>query len=331
MLKLLVTSLQFEVRVARGSLGVIRLHYSRAKLSFGRKGFTLIELLVSLTVLILLVAILANIFSSVSKTSQLGYSNNERMQNVLAITDFIRTDLRSALLPINRTDTNNLQFVVNPASISADFKNPHSVFWQAPTATDQTLGDVAEVGYFVKWNTDNPSNPKPYLCRFSASNSTNAATAANFLIYSNPSSWLSDSIVNSVAPANTSSAYQGLLAENVVAMFVQCLDAKGQLIDKTAANGAFTGALFDSRQGFVDSAGTTNTACALPPVVRLGFVLVDTRSASRIGSAERSALTALSATDAASYVTAALASTQLKAVSEGLRSYQIEVNLLNAR
>ena len=62
-------------------------------------GFTLIELLVSMTILILLVAILSGIFSSVSKTSQLGYANNERMQNILAITDYIRTDLRSALLP----------------------------------------------------------------------------------------------------------------------------------------------------------------------------------------------------------------------------------------
>ncbi|MFZ4683470.1 MAG: PulJ/GspJ family protein, partial [Terrimicrobiaceae bacterium] len=192
-----------------------------------RAGFTLVELLVAMTILILLVAILASIFSSVSKTSQLGYASNERMQNILAITDLIRSDLRSALLPINRPDTNNLQFVLNPGAISDSFKNPHAVFWQAPTATDQTLGDVAEVGYFVKWNTDKPSNPRPYLCRFAAENSTNGT---NVLIYSAPSAWLSDARLNALAPANATNAYQGLIAENVVALFVHCLDAKGQMI-----------------------------------------------------------------------------------------------------
>ena len=306
---------------------------SRILFHLTRSGFTLVELLVSMAILILLVAILSSIFSSVSKTSQLGYANNERIQNILAITDFIRTDLRSALLPINRPDTNNLQLVVNPGSIGAAFKNPHAIFWQAPTATDQTLGDVSEVGYFVKWNTDNPSNPHPYLCRFAAENSTNSAIAANFLIYSSPAAWLTDSIINAVAPANIGNAYQGLIAENVVALFVQCLDAKGQPIARNAAGAAFSNALFDSRQGFTDSANKSTAACALPPVVRLGFVLIDSRSAVRIGTAEQTALTALgtTATDAADFVTKALASPQLKAVSQGLRSYQIEINLKNAR
>ncbi|MFZ4600062.1 MAG: PulJ/GspJ family protein [Terrimicrobiaceae bacterium] len=295
-------------------------------------GFTLLELLVSMTILILLVAILAGIFSSVSKTSQLGYSNNERMQNILAVTDFIRSDLRSALLPVNRPDTNNLQFVVNPGSISGSFKNPHAVFWQSPAATDQTLGDVAEVGYFVKWNTNDASKPKPYLCRFSVANS---AAGTNFLIYSSPATWLTDSILNAVAPADAANAYQGLIAENVVALFVQCLDARGQPITRNAAGGTFTTPLFDSRLGFLDSGATNNTnlACALPPIVRLGFVLADSRSANRIGPTEKTTLTTLgsSATDAPDYVTKALARTDLKGIAEGLRSYQIEVNLFNAR
>ena len=285
-----------------------------------------------MAILILLVAILSGIFSSVSKTSQLGYANNERMQNVLAITDFIRTDLRSALLPVNSADTNNLQFVVlgNSSMISTNYQNPHAVFWQSPTATDQTLGDVAEVGYFVKWNTDKPSNPRPYLCRFSAENSTNSTNAANFLIYSSPSAWLSDSVIAKVAPANSTNAYQGLIAENVVALFVQCLDKYGQPITRNAAGNPFANALFDSRQGFTYSTNT-NAACALPPIVRLGFVLIDSRSANRIGAAEQTALMGLSATNVADFVMNALGRTDLKAVSQGLRPYQIEVSLMNAR
>jgi uncharacterized protein (TIGR02599 family) len=298
---------------------------SRILRHLARPGFTLVELLVSMAILILLVAILAGIFSSVSKTSQLGYANNERMQNILAITDFIRTDLRSALLPVNRTDTNNLQFVVNPGSIGTAYKNPHAIFWQAPTATDQTLGDVAEVGYFVQWTTSN----RPYLCRFSAENSTNAA---NFLIYSQPAAWLTDAIIKNVAPADEANAYQGLIAENVVALFVQCLDKNGQPITRNAAGNPFANAVFDSRQGFLSSTNT-NAACALPPIVSLGFVLIDSRSANRIGTAEQTALKGLyaSATNAADFVAAALTSPQLKAVSQGLRPYQIEVNLMNAR
>ena len=296
-------------------------------------GFTLIELLVSMTILILLVAILSGIFSSVSKTSQLGYANNERMQNILAITDYIRTDLRSALLPVNRTDTNNLQFIVNPGSISGAFQNPHSVFWQSPIATDQTLGDVAEVGYFVKWNTDNASNPKPYLCRF-GKDISNGNPPDAIRIYQHPTDWINDSVIAAVAPADQASAYQGLIAENVVALFVQCLDKYGQPVATNAAGIPFSAnPRFDSRQGYIDSKNATNAACALPPVVRFGFVLVDSRSALRIGPTEKTVLTTLasSATDAADYVTKALARTDLKGIGQGLRSYQIEVNLFNAR
>ena len=190
---------------------------------------------------------------------------------------------------------------------------------------------MAEVGYFVKWNTDNASNPKPYLCRFSAENSP---TGTNFYIYSSPNAWLSDSIINAVAPADQASAYQGLIAENVVALFVQCLDKYGQPVATNAAGIPFSAnPRFDSRQGYIDSKNATNAACALPPVVRFGFVLVDSRSALRIGPTEKTVLTTLasSATDAADYVTKALARTDLKGIGQGLRSYQIEVNLFNAR
>jgi hypothetical protein len=137
-----------------------------------------------------------------------------------------------------------------------------------------------------------------------------------------------------VAPADQANAYQGLIAENVVALFVQCLDKYGQPIINNAAGTAFpANPRFDSRQGFTDSKNATNAACALPAVVRLGFVLVDSRSALRIGPAEKTVLTTLasSATDAADYVTKALARTDLKGIGQGLRSYQIEVNLFNAR
>lgn len=299
------------------------------------QGFTLVELLVGMAILLVLVGILATIFASVSRTSQLGFSNSERLQNILAITDFIRREMKSALLPVNRPDTNNLQFVVNPSTISAEFKNPHAVFWQAPIAPDQALGDVAAIGYFVRWNTDNPSNPRPVLSRFLVANSTN--TPNNFLIYSQPSAWLSDQILNDVAPASKARAYEGLVAENVVALFVDCLDASGDIIRTNAAGGNFGGTVFDSRRGYLARSATnasiieTNIACSLPATVRIGFVVMDNRSAARIRPVHRAAFQALAATNAADYVSKVQTDTALRELGEGLRSFQTEIHLLNAR
>lgn len=313
-------------------------------------GFTLIELLVGVAILTILVVILSGVFGGVSKTWQLGQSSNERLQNIRAITDFITGELRSALLPVNRTDKANLQFVVNPANISSSFRNADSLFWQAPVAADQTLGDVAAIGYFVRWDESKPSNPRPNLCRFYAADSTDGA---NFLIYSQAGGsvpWLTDAIINAVAPADKANAYQGLIAENVVALFVQCLDTKGRPIEKNYEGTAFANKGFDSRLGFTDADGTKTAdfmnasggkspICALPPMVRLSFVLVDARSAARITPAQKTALVTLAGSvaqqspkgDASAFVTAALADPQLKGISEGLRAYQTEINLLNAR
>lgn len=313
-------------------------------------GFTLLELLVGVAILTILVVILSGVFGGVSKTWQLGQSNNERLQNIRAITDFLTGELRSALLPINRTDKANLQFVINPANISSSFRNADSLFWQAPVAADQTLGDVAAIGYFVRWDESKPSNPRPNLCRFYVSDST---SGTNFLVYSQAGGsvpWLTDAIINAVAPADKANAYQGLIAENVVALFAQCLDVKGRPIEKAYDGSVFTGRGFDSRLGFMDADGTktadfTNASggkspiCVLPPMMRLSFVLVDARSAARITPAQKSILVTLAGTiaqqtpkgDAGAFVKAALADPQLKGVSEGLRAYQTEINLLNAR
>ncbi len=317
-----------------------------------RGGFTLLELLVSVAVLAMLVVFLASIFGGVSQTWQLGQSNNERLQNIRGITDFMSGELRSALLPVNRTDKANLQLVVNPTSISSAYQNPDAIFWQAPAGSNQAMSDVAEVGYFVKWDNSKPGNPRPMLCRFNVSNTT---ISPNFLIYSQSGGtvpWLSDSIVNAVAPADQANAYEGLIGENVVALFVQCRDSKGQPIAKNYAGSDFanTNKGYDSRQGYTDAAGvktadftdatgTKAPLSVLPPMVKLSFVLIDSRSAARIGSSEQAILVNLAKEianrspkgDADDFVTAALGKSGLEGISPGLRAYQTEVNLLNAR
>lgn len=316
----------------------------------GAGAFTLIELMVSVSVLAILVIVLASVFGSVSKMWQLGESSNERLQNIRAITDFISGELRSALLPVNRTDKSNLQFVVNPTAISAQFQNPDAAFWQNPLAGDQTYGDVAAVGYFVKWDGTNPRNPRPVLCRFSVSATK---SPGNFLVYSQSGGvWLSDDILNAVSPADKDNAYEGLIAENVVALFIECRDERGQPIVRNYAGNPFvdTNKGFDSRQGFTDSTGAKTAdftesgggkapLCVLPPIVKMSFVLIDSHSAARIGPAEKTILTNLAATisqkspkgDASEFVAAALSRADLAGIAPGLRAYQTEVLLQNAR
>jgi prepilin-type N-terminal cleavage/methylation domain-containing protein len=316
------------------------------------RGFTLLELMVGVAILALLVVFLSGIFGSVSKTWQLGQSNSERLQNIRGITDFITTELRTALLPVNRTDKANLQLILNPSALSTEYQNPDALFWQAPVASGQALSDVAEVGYFVKWDSAKSNNPRPILCRFYVDDSTKGA---NYLIYSQgggSTPWLSDAIVAAVAPADKNNAYEGLVGENVVAFFVQCGDAKGQPIDKTYAGGSFTGTNlgFDSRQGYTDSLGvktadfTDSTGkkapiSVLPPMVKLSFVLIDSKSAAKIGPGEKAALVTLASAiasktpkgDANDFVKAALGMPGLNGISPGLRAFQTEINLLNAR
>ena len=315
-----------------------------------RSAFTLLELLVGVAILSLLVVVLSVIFGGVSKTWQLGQSASERLQNIRAITDFITGELRSALLPVNRTDKFNLQFVVNPDTLSGEFRNGDAVFWQAPVAGDQTYGDVAALGYFVKWDESHPANPRPVLCRFAVSE---ASPGTNFLVYSQAGGavrWLTDEIVRSVAPADKAHGYQGLIADNVVALFVQCLDAQGRPIEVDYSGAAFVHRGFDSRLGFQDGGGVQSPdftgptgskipLCVLPPIVRLSFVLIDARSAARLTPTHRDALVTLAAGitrqtprgDAAAFVAAAAGNPQLGGISEGLREYRMEINLLNAR
>jgi len=308
--------------------------------------------MVSVAILALLVVVLASIFGGVSRTWQMGQSNSERLQNIRVITGFISGELRAALLPINRSDKGSLQFIANPTDISASFRNPDAIFWQAPVASNQELTDVAQVGYFVKWDMSKPDNPRPILCRVNVSKTIGGS---NFMIYSQAGGtvpWLTDALLNAVAPGDKDNAYEGLVAENVVALFIECRDAKGKPITNSYSGGVFAGTEngFDSRQGFTDSvgvksadftdsAGTKAPLCALPPIVKLSFVLIDSRSANKIGAAEKNALVSLASTiaqkspkgDAADFVTAALGMPALNGINGSLRAYQTEINLLNAQ
>lgn len=302
-----------------------------------KKAFTLLELLAGMAVLVVLVYFLGQMLNHTSKAWTLGKARTERMQNVRSIGDFIGGELRTALLPIDRGNTNNLQFVVNPAGISDEFKNRDAIFWQTPLASDAALGDVAEIGYFVRWDDSHPNNPHANLCRFFVNpvvRDESGAAQANtkFLIYSN-SQWLSDSLLLENCPADKANDYQGLFAENVLGLWVTCVDSKGMPITADASASSFTGNSFDSRRGFTDSTGTVQPACSLPVAVDLGFALVDVTAAGKIGPSERDLLKSLASAsiNSTEFGRKVAANPSLRLIYPGLRCLQTRIYLQNSR
>jgi prepilin-type N-terminal cleavage/methylation domain-containing protein len=310
-----------------------------------RGGFTLLEILVSIAILALIVVLLAQVANTASRAWISTEARKEVLQNVRAIGEFIGAEMRVALLPANRTSQSSLQFIVNPTASNGSYSNRDAVFWQVSLASNQTLGDVAEIGYFVQWNTDDPQNPKARLCRFFVNPTTGDYTPnPDFLIYSNPTGWLTADLIRRTAPADKANAYNGLFAENVVGFWVQCLDAAGQPITKTYSGTAYTAHAYDSRlgytasdgsknPGYTDSSGNAVLTCALPPMVELSFVMLDARTARKIGPSQQTAIQKIVAqsADASAFLTAAQADTHLANLFEGFRTHHTKVYLQNSK
>lgn len=215
-------------------------------------GFTLIELLTSIALLAIIGLILVGMASQAARMWSLAESQNQHRQRARAMLDFMAAEMREAVLPVDASATNSLQFILNPTGLDAKFFNRDAIFWQAPLASDTSRGDLSEVGYFVRWNGIEAS-----LCRFHADPSD-----TNYLIYSDPSAWLSDGILDAAAPASKAEKYRGLFLENVIGLWVNAFNADGS---------AYPG---DSR-----------TAQALPARVHISLVLLDASAARRVTSA----------------------------------------------
>jgi len=225
-------------------------------------GVTLVELIAAMALLSVLVILLFNVLSNSSAAWTAGQAQTERRNSARALGAYISRELQTALLPLDPTDPTTLQFTLNPPAIPADDCNPSALFWQAPIASDQSRGDVAETGYFLKWDTTVPSQPKPKLCRFFVN-----PTDANYLIYRQPATWLSAGILDAVAPADNvaGNAYRGLFSENVVGFWVSCYAADGKLLS--------TGGRYDSR-----------VLQKLPRLVKIFLVMVDSRGLAKLHS-----------------------------------------------
>ena len=261
----------------------------RTNSSHRRKGaFSLIEILVSISILVLIVSILSALSLETSQIWMLSKAQNERRATGRALLQIIARDLEMAVVPGSYPSGNatgaNLQFVANDAAtIPSSLLNPHAAFWQAPVAADRSRGELAEIGYFVRWDTQSqPGLAKAQLCRLEI----DPTDTANYQIYSTntdgtPASWLSLSTINQVAPATAATDYKGWFADNVIAIWIRCLDSQGKPIVQTAANVTLnSGYGFDSRQGYLNpSTSLAQSGPAFPASIDLALVTVDSHTA----------------------------------------------------
>jgi len=221
------------------------------------RGFTLIELLTACAILSLLTLVLVGIAGQGGRLWSQTESQSQARQRARAMLDFLAAELRQAVIPLEPS-RQGLQFVVNPTGIGSEFLNRDAIFWQAPVVADSGSGDLAELGYFVRWNGTRAS-----LCRVLV-----APDNADYLVYDKPDDWLSDALLDRLAPADKANKYRGLFLENVIALWVEAFQADG-----TAYGG-------DSR--------LTNR---LPATVKLTLVLLDSSTSARL--ADSSTVTGL--------------------------------------
>jgi prepilin-type N-terminal cleavage/methylation domain-containing protein len=195
-------------------------------------GFTLVELMVATAVLAGMVLLLVVVLNHTSAAWTSGQAQADRRQSARAVGDAIAQDLQAALLPLDPADQKSLQFTLNSSLVPADYRYADTLFWQAPIATDRHSGDVAEIGYFLKWDQTKPGSPRPLLCRFFV----NPSDTTNYCIIQKPDEWLvkdmlgQPDILDRVAPANSASGYAGLFAENVIGFWVRCYDGNGAVL-----------------------------------------------------------------------------------------------------
>jgi prepilin-type N-terminal cleavage/methylation domain-containing protein len=179
------------------------------------RGFTLVEMLVTLAILSLISVVLAGMSAEVGRGYGISQNETDRRMAIRTVLDYMAKEMRIASISLNQSSAlsqgkGTLQMLITPTS---SLNYPDSVFWQAPIATDgQSKGEMAEVGYFIRWSSGQAS-----LCRFFV----NPTDTANYLLYSNPSNWLSTSLLNSVAPSDHADSYRGLFLDNVIGLWVQ--------------------------------------------------------------------------------------------------------------
>ena len=243
-------------------------------------GFTLIELLVSTAIMLLLLLVLSATSIGITNMWQRGIAHNERREEVIFVFQKITKDLRTAAASIN--PFNAPVFLINPSKVGITYTNPQALFFE---------GGPKLYGYFVQWINNTPS-----LCRLQV----NRGIAIN------------DQLILDNAPLTKESGYKGLLAENILGLWVQPLDGNVEPIAATTtgswnANNGYKVELEDWRlvetekddpddhsipprkiKVFINVfQGIKNYSFKMPATVKIAIVVVDKRRAKLLTDAEK--------------------------------------------
>ncbi|CAN5393355.1 hypothetical protein BH09VER1_BH09VER1_08230 [soil metagenome] len=173
------------------------------------RAFTLIELLIATAIFAILVLVLASISNHALTIWSRSESKSDLREAGRSAINLIGSELKQAVLPVYRADTNSLRMTVNPTNISSTYLNRDAIFWQAPIATSRTKGDLAIVGYFIR-KDGNVSK----LCRLFVN-----PDDPNYVGYNGPKP-IDDSLLDLMAPATDAQDLQGIFLENVPGMWI---------------------------------------------------------------------------------------------------------------
>ncbi|MDE1171803.1 MAG: hypothetical protein PW734_11445 [Verrucomicrobium sp.] len=220
-----------------------------------RRAFSLVEMLAALAAYSVILLLLAQLASQAGKLWKRGADQDACRLRARVMLSYVARELRTAAVPFQKGATNSFQFLVDPPAAGGR-GYPDSVFWQAPIATETSAGEMAEVGYFVRWD-----GGRARLCRFFANPS-----APQYLLSSFPAEWLTPGLLAEGAPADAASRYRGLFLENVLGFWVRAYAADGT----TPLPNPY------------DSRNAPDPAHPLPASVELSVAFVDEATAERL-------------------------------------------------
>lgn len=224
--------------------------------------FSLIEVLVATAVFAVMLALLLGVTSNMTQLWQRLEGQKQRREAARIVLEIISRDLQAAVFPFDRSNIQNAQLLLNPTEISASLKNRDAMFWQSAAAAGGTRGDLATVGYFVRW-LDVAGDPRAVLCRFALL--PNNPYISEPTIFDSPDNWLSDALADAVAPGGDTDG-RGMLADNVLGLWVTLFDREHELPSS-----------YDSR----------DQSLGLPTSAEVAIVIIDATTARRITSSDQ--------------------------------------------
>lgn len=191
-----------------------------------------------MAVVLILFLLLAGMTSQVQNMWMRENSALNSRQKARVALELMARDLQGTVLPVNSYDPPGLQFLINPPGIGESYRCAHTAFWQTTCATDRDHGEIAEIGYFVRWDTGG-TPPAPVLCRFLV----NPGNPVDYQIYTNPQNWITDSLIEKIAPGTRSQKYRGLLVDDILGLWIQCYDSVPDAVPRTTYDSRVTGKL----------------------------------------------------------------------------------------